>query len=156
MTGSSFRRFFAELDRSKQGLVDFLVGLNGRLQNEIAYQVRMKPGVQSPEETLSKRSGSCRDSAWLLCQLLRSCGIAARFVSGYLIQLKANDGADEQSAGSESDFADLHAWTEACICPERDGSDSIPHRVSLPVKVTFPWLARRNPPPLRQSPARQR
>ena len=115
VTDSSFERFFAELDRSKQGLVDFLVGLNGRLQNEIEYQVRMKPGVQSPEETLSKRSGSCRDSAWLLCQLLRSCGIAARFASGYLIQLKAADGADEQSAGAESDCADLHAWTEAYL-----------------------------------------
>jgi uncharacterized protein (DUF2126 family)/transglutaminase-like putative cysteine protease len=113
--GSSFEKFLAAIDRSKRSTVDFLVGLNVRIQKEIAYLVRMKPGVQSPEETLAKASGSCRDTAWLMCQLLRSCGIAARFVSGYLIQLRSDVASRGGSAGPEDDVTDLHAWTEAYL-----------------------------------------
>lgn len=114
-SGPLLQAWLKGINRSTQHINDFLVGLNQRLQQYIAYNIRMEPGVQSCEETLSIRRGSCRDTAWLLVQILRHLGLAARFVSGYLIQLTADQKSLDGPSGPEADFTDLHAWTEVYV-----------------------------------------
>jgi uncharacterized protein (DUF2126 family)/transglutaminase-like putative cysteine protease len=104
------------IDQNKEiRIVDFLVQVNQQLNKDIAYTVRLEPGVQTPHETLTKALGSCRDSAWLLVHILRHAGLAARFVSGYLVQLKSDERSLDGPSGPEADFTDLHAWAEVYI-----------------------------------------
>lgn len=92
-----------------------LVQANQGIWRSVSYVARMEPGIQACEETLTQGSGSCRDSAWLLIQVLRRLGIAARFVSGYFIQLRSHEAGADVSAGTGRDVAGLHAWCEAYI-----------------------------------------
>ena len=113
--GPKLKAFLKTLPRATDKTIDFLVALNQHVSQVVEYTIRMEPGVQTPEETLDVKSGSCRDSSWLLVQTLRHLGFAARFVSGYLVQLTPDVRALVGPSGTDHDFTDLHAWVEVYI-----------------------------------------
>lgn len=113
--GPLLQAWVKKVSRKPSQIVTFLVGLNQRLQQDISYLIRMEHGVQGCDETLQKATGSCRDSAWLLVQILRKLGLAARFVSGYLVQLSADVKSLDGPSGTDKDFTDLHAWAEVYV-----------------------------------------
>jgi uncharacterized protein (DUF2126 family)/transglutaminase-like putative cysteine protease len=113
--GAKFDAYLAKVPRDKKPTTNFVFDLNAGLSKEIGYTIRMEPGIQTPDETLTKKSGSCRDSAWLLVQMLRHLGLAARFASGYLIQLKPDVKSLDGPSGTDVDFTDLHAWCEVYL-----------------------------------------
>ena len=113
--GPRLTAFLASIDRKATNTVNFVVDLNARIQRETGYVIRLETGVQAPEDTLASARGSCRDSSWLLVQVLRNLGFAARFVSGYLIQLKPDVVALDGPPGTSTDFTDLHAWCEVYL-----------------------------------------
>ena len=113
--GPLLRKLLESLPSGEQNTVAFLGILNKEVRDAIAYTTRLEHGVQTPEQTLELRTGSCRDSAWLLVHLCRHVGVAARFVSGYLIQLASEEQAADTHAGRLTDSADLHAWAEVFL-----------------------------------------
>jgi uncharacterized protein (DUF2126 family)/transglutaminase-like putative cysteine protease len=113
--GPLLAAYLKEIPREADMTVNYLVELNANLQKKIRYIIRMEPGVQAPEQTLAAGAGSCRDSAWLLIHIVRQLGLAARFVSGYLIQLRPDIDPVEGPREVESDFTDLHAWAEVYL-----------------------------------------
>ena len=113
--GPELRRFLADIDARERSTVEFLVTLNGDLERRIDYEIRMEPGIRTCDDTLARGRGSCRDSAWLLAQILRHLGLAARFVSGYLIQLVPDVRPPAGPPGPSRDSAELHAWVETYL-----------------------------------------
>ncbi len=114
-TGPRWDEFIGSTDARTRQTIHFLVDLNQSVNRAVNYSMRMEPGIQTPEFTLANQIGSCRDSTWLLINALRHFGLAARFVSGYLIQLKADQPATEGPSGPAEDVADLHAWAEVYL-----------------------------------------
>ena len=113
--GPLLQDWISKISTEEMRIIDFLVAINQRLEQDIEYAIRMEPGVQEPEHTLEVAKGSCRDSAWLMVQILRHKGLAARFASGYLVQLKPDMASLDGPSGAAEDFTDLHAWCEVYI-----------------------------------------
>jgi uncharacterized protein (DUF2126 family)/transglutaminase-like putative cysteine protease len=113
--GPRLKAFLNEIPAAAQNTVTFVGSVTARVRDRVGYVTRLEHGVQGCEQTLEEGTGSCRDSAWLLVNVFRSFGFAARFVSGYLIQLASDKPGDEDAPGPQVDSAYLHAWAEVFL-----------------------------------------
>ena len=113
--GPLLKDFIASIDMTPRKTIYFLIDINRKIYEYLNYNIRMEPGVQTCEETLGQQNGSCRDYAWLFVQVLRHLGFGARFVSGYLVQLKSDEQSLDGPSGPAEDFTDLHAWAEVYL-----------------------------------------
>ncbi len=141
--GPLLEQWLMEADVSPGGTIDFLVGLNRRVHQQIAYTVRLEAGVQSNEKTLELALGSFRDSAWLLVGILRTLGLAARIVYGYWVQMDTGELSPDGKPVKDS-FA-LHAWAEVYL-PGRAGWASTLLPVCWQAEATCHWPVRLIPP----------
>ncbi|MGB5323608.1 transglutaminase family protein, partial [Lutimonas sp.] len=114
-SGPLLDAFLKDIDTTPRKTIYFLIDLNRKIYEYLSYNIRMEPGVQSCEESLERKNGSCRDFAWLFVQVLRHLGFGARFVSGYLVQLKSDEKSLDGPSGPAEDFTDLHAWVEVYL-----------------------------------------
>ncbi|HSI04083.1 MAG: transglutaminase family protein [Myxococcota bacterium] len=110
-TGARFRELSAALPTAQE-TVPLLVALNTAVNKRLKYVIREEAGIWTPEETLENGRGSCRDFAVLLIALARQRGLAARFASGYLVQLTDEGMLPDAPRGVSKDVVDLHAWAE--------------------------------------------
>lgn len=113
--GPLFKLFVEKIPQERRRSIEYIVYLNQLVFNKIRYLIRHEPGVQTADQTLELGYGSCRDSTWLLVQLCRQLGIAARFVSGYLIEVKPEWHNLNSPHNSQEQVAELHAWCEVFI-----------------------------------------
>jgi transglutaminase-like putative cysteine protease len=79
---------------------DILANLNAAIRSDFQYQSRDAMGTQRPAETLTRRSGTCRDFALLMIEVVRGLGLAARFVSGYLYDSALDTPAPPTTSGT--------------------------------------------------------
>lgn len=114
-SGPLLQDFLKSVDTTPRKTIYFLIDLNRKIYEYLSYNIRMEPGVQTCEESLERKNGSCRDFAWLFVQVLRHLGFGARFVSGYLVQLASDEKSLDGPSGPEEDFTDLHAWVEVYL-----------------------------------------
>ena len=92
--------------RGKTASLDLLAALMSEIRTSIAYRRRQNVGTQTPSETLELRTGTCRDFAWLMIEILRGLGFAARFVSGYIY---SPNRSSHQGGGA------THAWVQVYL-----------------------------------------
>jgi len=110
--------------RGPTSLQSLLADITGAIHADFSYKSRLEVGTQAPHETLKLRRGSCRDFAMLMIESVRSLGLAARYVSGYLYSpARARRGVAARGSGH------THAWARvylpACGWVEFDPTNGI-------------------------------
>jgi transglutaminase-like putative cysteine protease len=91
------------------GLLDMLSDMTRAIHAEFSYGTRLVGGAQTPAETLALGTGSCRDFAVLMIEAVRSLGLAARFVSGYIYSPAAARAGERLGGGH------THAWVRVYL-----------------------------------------